>query len=83
LVKLEDIKPNCSVRGLSPTALITVVSVQWFGSDAIELTYKANGSYDPITVRNAAGRAPLPYPALQPEPRLLGGVLEVERSSRL
>src|ERR1700722_5652281 len=40
MAALEDIKPNCSVRGLLPSALVTVVSVQWFGSDAIELTYK-------------------------------------------
>src|SRR5580700_115927 len=37
---LEDIKPNCSVRGILPSGIVTVVSVQWFGSDAIELTYK-------------------------------------------
>ncbi|ESY27445.1 RNA helicase [Mesorhizobium sp. LNJC391B00] len=37
---LEDLKPNCSVRGVLPNALVTVVSVQWFGSSAIELTYK-------------------------------------------
>ena len=37
---LEDIKPNCAVRGILPSGIVTVVSVQWFGSDAIELTYK-------------------------------------------
>src|SRR5271166_4723579 len=37
---LEDIKPNCAVRGILPSGVVTVVSVQWFGSDAIELTYK-------------------------------------------
>ena len=37
---LENIKPNCAVRGILPSGLVTVVSVQWFGSDAIELTYK-------------------------------------------
>lgn len=37
---LEDLKPGGSIRGVLPNGLVTVVSVQWFGSDAIELTYK-------------------------------------------
>ncbi|HEY3319882.1 MAG TPA: helicase-related protein [Planctomycetota bacterium] len=39
--KLEDLLPNASVRGILPDALVTVVSVQWFGSEALELTYKS------------------------------------------
>lgn len=39
--RLEDILPNASLRGILPDALVTVVSVQWYGSDAIELTYKS------------------------------------------
>ena len=38
--RLEELKPNAAVRGILPDALVTVVSVQWFGSDALELTYK-------------------------------------------
>lgn len=38
--KLEQLTPNAAVRGILPDALVTVVSVQWFGSEAIELTYK-------------------------------------------
>src|SRR5712691_7134332 len=38
--QLEDLQPNASVRGILPSALVTVVSVQWFGSEALELTYK-------------------------------------------
>ena len=37
---LEGLKPNASVRGILPTSLVTVVNVQWFGSEAVELTYK-------------------------------------------
>jgi SNF2 family DNA or RNA helicase len=40
MTRLEDLKPNAAVRGIIPDALVTVVSVQWFGSDALELTYK-------------------------------------------
>ena len=36
----SDLKPNASIRGVLPTSAVTVVSVQWFGSEAIELTYK-------------------------------------------
>ena len=39
-MRLEDIQPRCSVRGVHPDGAVTVVSVQWFGSDAVELTYK-------------------------------------------
>src|SRR5262250_1528240 len=38
--KLEALQPNSTVRGILPDCLVTVVSVQWFGSSAIELTYK-------------------------------------------
>jgi len=44
-MKLEDLQPQASVRGIVPDALVTVVSVQWYGSEAVELTYKmASGS---------------------------------------
>src|SRR5438477_1597717 len=38
--KLEELQPTTSLRGFLPDALVTVVSVQWFGSEALELTYK-------------------------------------------
>jgi hypothetical protein len=38
--KLEDLQPNAAIRGILPDALVTVVSVHWFGSEALELTYK-------------------------------------------
>ncbi|MCB9132876.1 MAG: hypothetical protein H6647_18280, partial [Anaerolineales bacterium] len=38
--QLEQLQPNAAVRGILPDALVTVVNVQWFGSDALELTYK-------------------------------------------
>jgi superfamily II DNA or RNA helicase len=40
VIRLEDLQPNASVRGVIPDALVTVVNVQWFGSEALELTYK-------------------------------------------
>lgn len=39
--KLEELTPNAAVRGILPDALVTVVGVQWFGSEALELTYKS------------------------------------------
>jgi len=39
-MKLDQLHPNAAVRGIVPDALVTVVSVQWFGSAALELTYK-------------------------------------------
>src|SRR5437879_619884 len=38
--RLDDLKPNASVNGILPNGLVTVVSVQWHGSEALELTYK-------------------------------------------
>ena len=39
-MKLEDLRANATVRGVLADNLVTVVSVQWFGSEALELTYK-------------------------------------------
>lgn len=39
-MRLEDLQPNAAVRGILPDQLVTVVSVQWFGTQALELTYK-------------------------------------------
>jgi SNF2 family DNA or RNA helicase len=41
--RLEDLKPNAAIRGILPDCLVTVVGVQWFGSEALELTYKDPG----------------------------------------
>src|SRR5712671_6406516 len=41
--KLEDLQANASVQGILPNCLVTVVSTQWFGSEALELTYKDPG----------------------------------------
>lgn len=39
-MKREDIQVNASLSGILPDAMVKVVSVQWFGSEALELTYK-------------------------------------------
>src|SRR6185312_7797738 len=41
MIRLEDLQPGASVRGILPDQLVSVVSVQWFGSAALELTYKS------------------------------------------
>ena len=46
-MKLEDLQPDAVVRGLLPDALASVVSVQWFGSEALNLVYRtAAGDLD-------------------------------------
>ncbi|MFZ2781350.1 MAG: helicase-related protein [Rectinemataceae bacterium] len=40
MLKLEDLKPKAVVRGILPEAVAIVVNVTWFGSEALELTYK-------------------------------------------
>src|SRR5215831_2454223 len=38
--KLEDLRPNATVKGILQDCLVTVVNAQWYGSAALELTYK-------------------------------------------
>ena len=40
MTKLESLLRSTSVRGILRDSAVTVVSVQWFGSEALELTYK-------------------------------------------
>ncbi|CDY73429.1 helicase (Snf2/Rad54 family) [Caballeronia glathei] len=40
MMKLDQLQPNAAIRGIVPDALVTVVNVQWFGSEALEITYK-------------------------------------------
>ena len=39
-MRLENLTPNASVRGILPDCLVTVVATQWYGSEALDLTYK-------------------------------------------
>ena len=57
-MKLEDLQTNAAVRGVLPDGLVTVVSVQWFGSEALELTYKTtNGKVaNELLYRDDEGR---------------------------
>src|SRR4030066_1212981 len=44
MIKLEELQPYATVRGILPDTLGTVINVQWFGSEALELTYKDSSS---------------------------------------
>src|ERR1019366_4067957 len=59
MTRFEDLKPNASVRGILPNGLVAVVSVQWHGSEALELTYK-----------NAAGKVANELLYRHDEPRI-------------
>jgi superfamily II DNA or RNA helicase len=39
-MRLEDLQANAAVRGILSDGLVTVVSVQWHGSDALTLVYR-------------------------------------------
>ena len=39
MLKLEELKPHAVIKGILPSSAVTVVSVTWYGSDALELTY--------------------------------------------
>src|SRR3984893_8909088 len=59
MTRLEDLQPNAAVRGILPDCLVTVVNVLWFGSEALEVTYK-----------NRAGRRSTHLLYRHAEPRL-------------
>ena len=40
MAKLEDLKQGATIRGILPNGHVAVADVQWYGNDAIELTYK-------------------------------------------
>ena len=40
MTRLEDITRGCSIRGILPEGLATVLDVKWLGTVAIEVTYK-------------------------------------------
>ena len=42
-MKLEDLQATATVRGILADAAVSVVSVRWFGSQALELTYRTAG----------------------------------------
>src|SRR3989338_1115604 len=44
MAKVEEVSRGTWVKGVLPDALVNVVNVQWFGSEAIELTYKDSSS---------------------------------------
>ena len=39
-MKLEDLQPDATVRGIVPDGVVTVVNVQWHGSGALTLIYR-------------------------------------------
>src|SRR5437016_5896126 len=51
MCRLEDLQPQAAIRGILADSLVTVVNVQWFGSDALELTYKDPGGKVATTLR--------------------------------
>ena len=40
MTTLEDLRLEATVRGIVPDAAVTVVNVKWYGSEALEVTYK-------------------------------------------
>jgi len=39
-MRLEELTPSTAVRGILPDAAVSIVSVQWHGSDALTLVYR-------------------------------------------
>lgn len=41
MAKLEDLKQGAAIRGILADQVVTVVNVEWIGSDLIDLTFKS------------------------------------------
>lgn len=37
---LEDLRPDAVVKGILPDSPVTIISVEWYGSGAVEVTYQ-------------------------------------------
>lgn len=40
MARLEDLTPGSSALGIEPQEAVTIVAVQWYGSTALDITYK-------------------------------------------
>jgi superfamily II DNA or RNA helicase len=40
MATLENLKPNAQVKGILPSGPVTILSVQWHGSDVVEVAYR-------------------------------------------
>ena len=40
MAQLEDLKPNSQVKGILPRDTVTILSMQWHGSDVVEVAYR-------------------------------------------
>ena len=48
MTRLEDLLPSAAVRGILRDQAVMVVGMQWFGSEALEVTYKAPSPTGPM-----------------------------------
>ena len=57
-MKLEEVRPQAVLRGVVPGGVVTVVGVQWYGSEAMEMTYKtaAGAVANELLYRHDEGR---------------------------
>ena len=65
--RLEDLRTNAAVQGILPDALVTVVSTQWFGSEALELTYKTGAGKVATELLGAKVKVTLEIEAQMPD----------------
>jgi len=42
MAKLEDIKPNCQVKGLLPNDTVTILNTKWVGADIVEVAFRTS-----------------------------------------
>lgn len=77
MTRLEQLMPNAAIRGILPDALVSVVNIKWFGSAAVELTYKGQDGRVANQRVSLKWQADYRWPPLRPEAGRLPGRLPV------
>ena len=56
MTKLEDITVGSSVKGIISNSTVTIVAVQWYGNNVLEITYLGRRSeiHEALPARQAA-----------------------------
>jgi hypothetical protein len=43
MTRLEDVRDGVSIRGITPEGVAKVISVEWYGDQAVKVVYEGGG----------------------------------------
>lgn len=67
MARLEDLTPGTVVKGLLPSDVVTIIEAKWYGTSAVELTYKDQSGrvHNQIAFRDAETTLEVVTPGLR------------------